>query len=61
MHLLAIVGFDFDPGDELAGSRASLEGYAGDRRCLGFQYRSDVLNLEKWRFKLVPIIEIQDW
>lgn len=45
MHLLAIVGFDFDPGDELAGSRATLKGYAGDRRCFGFQYRSDVLNL----------------
>lgn len=45
VHLLAIVAFDFDPGDQLAGGGTTLVRYPRDGRSLRFQHRSDVLDL----------------
>lgn len=46
VYFLAIITFDFDPGDQLAGSGATLERYARNSRSFGFQYRSYILHLQ---------------
>lgn len=58
MHLLAVLAFDFDPGDQLTGGGTSLKGHAGDGRRFGFYHRTDILNLQNRRSSLSVTSEI---